>query len=83
MPLGLDTPSTIGIALVVLGPAFIGLKAEGYNEREAAMMTWYIGMATMVFIGVIKVVFSFWGGGCRRSCRRPGCSARLRGSASR
>ena len=61
MPLGLDTPSTIGIALVVLGPAFLGLKAEGYSERDAAMMTWYIGMATMVFIGIIKVVFSFLG----------------------
>ena len=61
MPLGLDTPSTIGIALVVLGPAFLGLKNEGMNERDAAMMTWYIGMATMVFIGIIKVVFSFLG----------------------
>jgi len=61
MPLGLDTPSTIGIALVVLGPAFIGLKAEGLAERDAAMMTWYIGMATMVVIGLIKIVFSFIG----------------------
>src|ERR1043165_694860 len=26
MPLGLDTPSTIGLALTVLGPAFIALK---------------------------------------------------------
>jgi adenine/guanine/hypoxanthine permease len=25
------------------------------------MMTWYIGMATMVFIGVVKVIFSFVG----------------------
>jgi AGZA family xanthine/uracil permease-like MFS transporter len=61
MPLGLDTPSTIGIALVVLGPAFIGLKAEGMSEHDAAMMTWYLGMATMVFIGIIKVAFSFFG----------------------
>jgi AGZA family xanthine/uracil permease-like MFS transporter len=30
-------------------------------EREAAMMTWYLGMATMVFIGIIKVIFSFLG----------------------
>src|SRR5438477_9201466 len=29
MPLGLDTPSTIGIALTVLGPAFIAMKARG------------------------------------------------------
>ncbi len=61
MPLGLDTPSTIGIALVVLGPAFLSLKASGMPEREAAMMTWYIGMATMVMIGVLKVIFSFLG----------------------
>ncbi len=61
MPLGLDTPSTIGIALVVLGPAFASLKAQGMEPREAAMMTWYIGMATMVMIGVIKLVLSFCG----------------------
>jgi AGZA family xanthine/uracil permease-like MFS transporter len=61
MPLGLDTPSTIGIALVVLGPAFVGLKAEGIPERDAAMMTWYIGMATMVFMGIVKLAFSFFG----------------------
>jgi adenine/guanine/hypoxanthine permease len=61
MPLGLDTPSTIGLALVVLGPAFIGLKAEGFPERDAAMMTWYIGMATMMFMGIIKFIFSFLG----------------------
>ncbi|MDQ5988211.1 MAG: hypothetical protein CSYNP_03969 [Syntrophus sp. SKADARSKE-3] len=61
MPLGLDTPSTIGIALIILGPAFLDLKASGVSEREAAMMTWQIGMATMVMIGVVKVVFSFIG----------------------
>lgn len=61
MPLGLDTPSTIGIALAVLGPAFLGLKNSGMPEREAAMMTWYIGMASMVLIGLVKVIFSFAG----------------------
>jgi AGZA family xanthine/uracil permease-like MFS transporter len=61
MPLGLDTPSTIGIALVVLGPAFVSLKAQGMEPHEAAMTTWYIGMATMVMIGLIKLVLSFCG----------------------
>ena len=61
MPLGLDTPSTIGIALVVLGPAFLSMKASGMPERDAAMMTWYLGMATMVMIGILKVVCSFFG----------------------
>ena len=62
MPLGLDTPSTIGIALVVLGPAFVALKAQGMDPQAAALQTWYIGMATMVLIGVIKLVLSFCGG---------------------
>lgn len=60
MPLGLDTPSSIAMVFTVLGPAF-----NAYNDtmpdREAAMMTWYLGMATMVNIGLIKLVFSFAG----------------------
>lgn len=79
MPLGLDTPSTIGIALVVLGPAFLGLKAEGMDERSAAIMTWYLGMATMVFIGVIKVVCSFFGQWIQRIVPQAGLLGSLAG----
>ncbi len=79
MPLGLDTPSTIGIALVVLGPAFLSLKATGMPEREAAMMTWYIGMATMVMIGVIKLVLSFCGGWVQRMVPQAGLLGSLAG----
>lgn len=79
MPLGLDTPSTIGIALVVLGPAFIGLKNEGLSEHDAAMMTWYIGMATMVFIGIVKVVFSFFGEWVQRVVPQAGLLGSLAG----
>src|SRR5213594_273696 len=35
MPLGLDTPSTIGIALTVLGPAFAAMKARGMAPDQA------------------------------------------------
>ncbi len=79
MPLGLDTPSTIGIALVVLGPAFIGLKAQGMNERDAAMMTWYIGMATMVMIGLVKVALSFFGGWVQKIVPQAGLLGSLAG----
>jgi adenine/guanine/hypoxanthine permease len=79
MPLGLDTPSTIGMALVVLGPAFVGLKAEGMTERDAAMMTWYIGMATMVMIGIFKVVFSFMGQWVQRVVPQAGLLGSLAG----
>ena len=54
MPLGLDTPSTIGIAVAVLGPAFI---ASGKNPEVA----WQVGMATMILIGVLKFFMSFFG----------------------
>jgi AGZA family xanthine/uracil permease-like MFS transporter len=79
MPLGLDTPSTIGIALVVLGPAFIGMKAEGMAERDAAMMTWYLGMATMMMMGVIKVIFSFLGRWVQRIVPQAGLLGSLAG----
>jgi AGZA family xanthine/uracil permease-like MFS transporter len=79
MPLGLDTPSTIGMALVVLGPAFVGLKAEGMTERDAAMMTWYIGMATMVLIGIFKVIFSFIGQWVQRVVPQAGLLGSLAG----
>lgn len=61
MPLGLDTPSTIGLALVVLGPSFLAFKAGGMPEREAALATWHLGMATMVFVGLLKLALSFAG----------------------
>ena len=79
MPLGLDTPSTIGIALVVLGPAFVGMKADGMSEREAAMMTWYIGMATMVMVGIVKVIFSFLGRWVQRMVPQAGLLGSLAG----
>jgi AGZA family xanthine/uracil permease-like MFS transporter len=79
MPLGLDTPSTIGIALVVLGPAFVSLKASGMPEREAALLTWYIGMATMVMIGVVKLVLSFAGRWVQRMVPQAGLLGSLAG----
>lgn len=79
MPLGLDTPSSIGIALAVLGPAFLGFKAKGMAEMDAAMMTWYVGMATMVLIGLVKFGFSFIGGWLQRQIPQAGLLGSLAG----
>ncbi len=79
MPLGLDTPSTIGIALTVLGPAFVYLKSKGMAEHDAAMMTWYIGMATMIIIGVFKLGFSFIGGWVQKIVPQAGLLGSLAG----
>lgn len=61
MPLGLDTPSTIGIAFTILGPSFVMLKNQGMAPADAALQTWYIGMAAMVYCGLFKVACSFFG----------------------
>lgn len=78
MPLGLDTPSTIGIAFVVLGPAFLDLKKTMPME-EAAVMTWYVGMATMVMIGIFKIIMSFCGSWVQKIVPQAGLLGSLAG----
>jgi AGZA family xanthine/uracil permease-like MFS transporter len=58
MPLGLDTPSSIGLAYAVLGPAYI--------VTRDAELTWQIGMTTLFMIGVVKVITSFCGAWVQR-----------------
>ena len=65
MPLGLDAPSTIGMALTVLGPAFLAAKTR-MSDADAAMLAWQVGMATMVMMGVFKLIMSFFGERVRR-----------------
>src|SRR5688572_3808514 len=65
MPLGLDSPSTIGMAFAVLGPAFLAAKAR-MPEADAAILAWQVGMAAMVIIGVFKLVLTFFGDAIRR-----------------
>ncbi|MGQ0650523.1 MAG: hypothetical protein ACT4P7_23535 [Gemmatimonadaceae bacterium] len=65
MPLGLDSPSTIGMAFAVLGPAFVAAKTR-MPEGDAAVLAWQVGMATMVLIGLFKLLMSFFGDHVRR-----------------
>lgn len=64
MPLGLDTPSTFGMAFGVLGPCYLATKD--------ALLTWQVGMATIVLMGVFKVATSFCGPWLRRAIPRAG-----------
>ena len=67
MPLGLDTPSTIGVVLFVIGPAFVAAKkalADAGCEAEAiefaaATQAWHIGICSLMLMGLIKLVMSF------------------------
>jgi len=64
MPLGLDTPSTFGMAFGVLGPCYL---ASG-----DALLTWQVGMAVIVCMGLFKLAASFCGPAIRRVVPRAG-----------
>ena len=80
MPLGLDTPSTIGMVFFVLGPAYVtalgGFEAEGIAKADAELMAakqaWYIGICCIVASGIFKVVCSVFSGLIRRVVPRAG-----------
>ncbi len=64
MPLGLDTPSTVGIALTVLGPVYL--------QTKDAMLTLYVGMSVLVIMGIIKTILSFFGEYVQKYLPEPG-----------
>jgi AGZA family xanthine/uracil permease-like MFS transporter len=81
MPLGLDTPSTFGVAFLVLLPALRGkalalrgdAPALSAQDHETAMLfAWHVGLAVLVLIGVVKVLFAPLGNAVRRLVPRAG-----------
>ena len=62
MPIGLDMPTTVGITLTVMGPLYQILKSELGDAQEAAKIAWYVGMASTIWMGLIKFGLSFFGG---------------------
>lgn len=64
MPLGLDTPSTFGLAFGVIGPCYLATKDP--------LLTWQTAMATIVLMGVFKIAVSFCGPAIRRVIPRAG-----------
>ncbi|WP_049623780.1 hypothetical protein [Frateuria defendens] len=81
MPLGLDAPTSIGMALLVLGPAFAHFKQGGMDAQAAAIATWQLGMASLVVMGVLKFVLSFFGGMVQRHVPRAGLLGSIAGIA--
>ncbi len=81
MPLGIDAPTTIGMALLVLGPAFVTFKQQGMDEAAAANATWQLGMAAMVVMGMLKTILSFFGDWVLRHVPRAGLLGSIAGIA--
>lgn len=72
MPLGLDTPSTFGLLLFVIGPAFVAAKQLGLDETAAARHAWHIGMCAILLSGLFKIACAFVSGWVRRMLPRAG-----------
>jgi AGZA family xanthine/uracil permease-like MFS transporter len=81
MPLGLDAPTSIGMALLVLGPAFVAFKQQGLDANAAAIATWQLGMASLIVMGTLKFVLSFAGDAITRLIPRAGLLGSIAGIA--
>lgn len=72
MPLGIDTPSTLGMVFFVLGPAFKAAPARGLDEMAAAQNAWHIGICVLLASGLFKLAVVPVCGSIRRLVPRAG-----------
>ncbi len=72
MPLGLDTPSTIGMVIFVLGPAFVAAKESTPDVVAAARHAWHVGICSIFVSGLFKFVCAMGSGWIRQLVPRAG-----------
>jgi AGZA family xanthine/uracil permease-like MFS transporter len=73
MPLGLDTPSTLGMVFFVLGPAYRhGLEQLQFSVEDSALYAWRIGICSLFFSGLFKMVCALGSNQIRRLIPRAG-----------
>src|SRR5579871_3031641 len=73
MPLGLDTPSTFGVAFLVLLPALKeGTTRWQLTQEQAMTYAWHVGVASLVFVGLFKCLCAPFGNLVRRLVPRAG-----------
>jgi len=77
MPLGLDTPSTFGMAFLVLLPALQQASRSDnpltHGEAEPSMrFAWHVGLMVLLMVGVIKVLLAPLGNRVRQLVPRAG-----------
>jgi len=81
MPLGLDAPTSIGMALLVLGPAYLAFRQQGLDADAAGIATWQLGMASLLVMGTLKLVLSFAGDWITRVVPRAALLGSIGGAA--
>lgn len=59
IPLGIDLPTVFGMCFFILGPVYLA-NVEALGAMEAAEKAWIIGMASTLWMAVIKMGLSFF-----------------------
>ena len=72
MPLGLDTPSTFGVAFLVLLPTLDAQRDRGVAPEAAMLHAWHVGAVVLVMIGLFKSAVAPLGNAVRRWVPRAG-----------
>jgi AGZA family xanthine/uracil permease-like MFS transporter len=72
MPLGLDTPSTFGAVLFIIGPAFAAASRRGLEPELAARHAWFMGLSMLLVSGIFKLVCAPVSGWIRKLVPRAG-----------
>ena len=72
MPLGLDTPSTFGVAFLILMPTLQTQLAHGVAHEDAMIHAWRVGAIVLVLIGLFKSLVAPLGNAVRRWVPRAG-----------
>ncbi len=72
MPLGLDTPSTIGMVLFVLSDVYRAAQSEGLDVEAAARLAWHVGICSIFISGLFKLVCMLGSSWVRRVVPRAG-----------
>jgi AGZA family xanthine/uracil permease-like MFS transporter len=81
MPMGLDTPSTLGLGLFVLLPALKEAQATHLDHHAASVFAWNVGMVVLVFLGLFNALMSPMVHWVRRALPRAGLLGSLAGIA--
>jgi AGZA family xanthine/uracil permease-like MFS transporter len=72
MPLGLDTPSTFGAVLFIIGPSYQAALQRGLEPENAARHAWFIGIAMLMGSGLFKLACAPVSGWIRQLVPRAG-----------
>ncbi len=72
MPLGLDTPSTFGSVILIIGPAFQAALGRGLAPEAAAQHAWFLGITMLLASGIFKLACALVSGWVREVVPRAG-----------